>query len=159
MRKLIIGTLSLIFLLSLVSCGENARLYSETPYQGCTVETYQTYSIINCGDGSSTVVNNGTNGQDGKDGQNGSDGLDGRDGINGLIVDVINPCGDAPIINDEVILVMADGGFLAYFHEANDVNPRLALLEPNLTYRTTDGDVCTFRFDASGQITYESHNY
>lgn len=156
----------------LASCGDstNARINADV---NCSVESAGNLTTITCPDGSQSIVINGTDGQNGQDGvdgingsngidgingtdgQNGQDGVDGQDGINGVIVDVMNPCGDAAQTEDEILLVLDNGGVLAYFEQGG--NRRLSLLEPNKRYQTTDGDKCQFEFDASGDITYESH--
>jgi hypothetical protein len=158
---------SMVFLGLLVSCGgsNNASLRADV---NCTVSSQGNLTTITCPDGSQSIVVNGKDGTDGVDGQDGSDGIDGKDGVNGqdgrdgvdgmngVIVDVINPCGDAPQTEDEILFLLDNGGVIAYFE--HNGNRRLSLLEPNKRYQTTDGDKCKFEFDASGTLTYESHN-
>jgi hypothetical protein len=86
---------------------------------------------------------NGTNGVDGKDGIAGKDGLDGVNGRNAF-VEIIDPCGDAPNIIDEVLLRMPDGKILASFSEnVEGRNTRFSLI-PDGTFMTTDGSGCVF---------------
>jgi hypothetical protein len=66
---------------------------------------------------------------------------------------VIDPCGDAPGISDEVLLKTADGHILASFSDnANGKNTRLSILTPG-TYVTTDGSSCVFVVHADGSIS------
>jgi hypothetical protein len=72
-------------------------------------------------------------------------------------VAILNPCGDAPSIYDEVFLKLADGTILASFSDtASGQNTRFSVLTPG-TYTTTDGNHCTFTVDGSGNLTNE-HN-
>jgi hypothetical protein len=91
----------------------------------------------------------------------------GSNGTNGLNtpptpftpVAIINPCGDAPNIYDEVFLKLNNGILLSSFSDkVNGENTRFSLLTSG-TYMTTDGDHCTFTLNASNVITYESHHY
>lgn len=101
---------------------------------------------------------NGLNGADGQDGQDGDDGQDAPPTALTPVA-LLNPCGDAPSIHDEVLIKLADGTLLASFSDnANGANTRFSLLTAG-NYRTTDGDNCTFTVDASGAITNESHHY
>lgn len=69
-------------------------------------------------------------------------------------VNVIDPCGDAPNLIDEILLVLANGQVLVSFSDhKNGNNTRLALLPPG-TYVTTDGSNCAFTVTSDGQITY-----
>lgn len=72
---------------------------------------------------------------------------------------VVNPCGDAPSVYDEVLIKLSNGTLIASFSQnANGQNTRFAIL-PAGTYITTDGDNCTFSVNSNGDITYESHVY
>lgn len=67
-------------------------------------------------------------------------------------VTVLDPCGDAPNIVDEVILRLADGTVLASFStNASGLNTRFAFLSPG-TYQTTDGSNCVFTLNSQGQL-------
>jgi len=60
------------------------------------------------------------------------------------IVEIIDPCGDAPGKYDEVILKLGNGQYLASFSDnANGNNTRLGIL-PTGNYVTTDGTGCNF---------------
>lgn len=100
-------------------------------------------------------------------GLDGSNGLNGNDGQNGLDapptpftpVGLIDPCGDAPGIFDEVFLQMYDGTLLASFSDnANGKNTRFSILVPG-NYTTTDNDNCSFTINNNGDIVNESHHY
>ena len=72
-------------------------------------------------------------------------------------VALLEPCGDAPGIYDEVLLRLSNGTVLASFSDnAAGANTRFSLLGAG-TYTTTDGDSCTFTLDSSGNLTYQSH--
>ena len=97
---------------------------------------------------------NGSDGQDGTDGQDGNDGQDGTNGTNGTnginadltyaVIDIIDPCGDHPTKQDEVILKLGNGKYLSSFSDnANGLNTRFSVLAPG-TYQTTDGTSCVF---------------
>ena len=101
---------------------------------------------------------NGSNGQDGQDGQNGSDGADAPP-TPFTPVGIVDPCGDAPGVYDEVFVKLQNGTLLASFSEnANGKNTRFSVLTPG-TYVTTDGDNCVFTVTAGGSITGENHHY
>lgn len=69
---------------------------------------------------------------------------------------VKDPCGDAPGIYDEVLLVLANKQILVSFSDnANGNNTRFVLLPPG-SYRTTDGSNCYFSTDSQGNI-YAEH--
>lgn len=68
------------------------------------------------------------------------------------VVEVIDPCLDAPGIYDEVILRLANGQLLASFSQnASGLNTRFAILTPG-SYQTTDGSNCSFTVTAEGDI-------
>lgn len=97
-------------------------------------------------------------------GQNGADGEDGVDGEDASLsgftpIALVNPCGDAPGVYDEIFIKLANGTLIASFSEnANGKNTRFVILTAG-TYQTTDGDNCVFTLNNSGTITYESHSY
>lgn len=73
-------------------------------------------------------------------------------------VGIINPCGDAPNLQDEVFLKLQNGTILTSISEnANGKNTRLSFLTQG-TYITTDGDNCRFTIDSVGNISNESHS-
>ncbi len=68
------------------------------------------------------------------------------------VLEVIDPCGDAPGIYDEVILRLANGQLLTSFSEnANGKNTRFSILTPG-SYVTTDGSDCSFTVSADGSV-------
>lgn len=109
----------------------------------------------------------GTNGVDGAKGDTGIQGIAGINGTNGTnapvnpydIAGLINPCGDAPGIYDEVFIKLNNGIVLASFsaNYAGDYT-RFVALAPG-TYVTTDVDSCVFTINSSGVITFENHHY
>lgn len=93
-------------------------------------------------------------------GKKGDTGTSGPAGSNGSsapvnqynVAAILDPCGDAPGITDEVLLRLTNGQLLVFF--ANNVNGdygRLALIGPG-TYSTTDGSGCTFTVDNAGNV-------
>lgn len=97
----------------------------------------------------------------GADGSNGKDGKDGVDGQNAPAspftpVAIIDPCGDAPGIWDEVFLRMSNGTLLASFSDsASGQNTRFSVLTAG-SYVTTDNSHCYFNVDSNGAI-YNEH--
>lgn len=103
----------------------------------------------------------GPQGPQGAQGPAGSDGADGEDAppTPYTPVALINPCGDAPGIADEVFILLANGQLIASFSQsANGDNTRFAVLSPG-NYVTTDGDNCSFTLSSDGSITNESKSY
>jgi len=97
-------------------------------------------------------------------GLNGSDGVDGVDGIDAPIspfmpVDIVNPCGDSPSIDDEIFFRLANGLLVwSQSDNSNGKNTRFSVGRPG-TWQTTDGDGCIFLLDSNLNITYENHHY
>jgi hypothetical protein len=106
-----------------------------------------------------THGNHGINGVDGQDGAQGPAGANGQDGADAPAtaytpVGLLNPCGDAANIADEVLILLANGQVIASYGVNNAV--RFAVLTPG-NYVTTDGDNCTFTLTAAGELVNESH--
>lgn len=60
------------------------------------------------------------------------------------VAEILNPCGDAPGIVDEVLLKLSTGEILASFSaNQSGLNTRFSIIG-NGTYSVTDGSVCTF---------------
>lgn len=92
---------------------------------------------------------------------NGVNGANGQDAAPTPFtpVGIVNPCGDAPGIDDEVFLRLANGSLL--WSESDSVggtNTRLAVARAG-TWQTTDNDQCFFTLDSNFNITYESKHY
>lgn len=79
-------------------------------------------------------------------GRDGKDGVDGKDAV----IEVIDPCGDDPNNEDEVILRLSSGDLLAYFKDGGN-KEFLAILEPG-DYVTTDKQQCRFRVTEDLQV-------
>lgn len=96
-------------------------------------------------------------GKQGPAGAAGADGKAGADGVNAAtsaytISSIADPCGDAPGIIDEVLLILANGQVLVSFSDnTNGKNTRFSILPPG-RYTTTDGSNCTFTISAGGQV-------
>lgn len=109
-----------------------------------------------------SVICDGLNGVDGPIGPEGPQGDPGADGEDGAtpaaspyeVTQVIDPCGDASGIYDEVILKMANGTLIGSFSDNSEGrNTRLSLLTPG-SYVTTDGSNCHFSVSVNGSITW-----
>lgn len=149
----------------LTGCGDSRTVFvtneiegtagpSGTDGAGCNVYTIDQGTLVECGN-NSVVIPNPVNGLNGTDGRDGIDGQDGEDAEVPpyAVVSIIDPCGDAPDIYDEVLLKLANGQFLASFSDnANGKNTRFALV-PVGTYQTTDGSNCTFTINADGSVS------
>lgn len=69
------------------------------------------------------------------------------------IVELIDPCGDAPGIYDEVLLQLQSGAIIASFSQnSSGLNTRLSVI-PNGTYQTTDGSNCIFTV-LNGEVSW-----
>lgn len=105
---------------------------------------------------SEAVICDGLNGKDGAIGETGEQGLQGAEAASSpyQVVQVIDPCGDAPGVWDEVFLKMANGQLIASFSDnANGKNTRLSLLTEG-HYMTTDGSNCQVNVDSGGLVTW-----
>lgn len=70
------------------------------------------------------------------------------------IVSIIDPCGDAAGIHDEVLLRLQDNSILASFSDsASGSNTRFSIIGLG-SYVTTDGSNCHFTVASSGAVTY-----
>lgn len=106
------------------------------------------------------IVCNGLDGEKGEKGNKGDKGDTGNTSppTQFTPIAIIDPCGDASGIYDEVFLKLYDGSILASFSDTVDgKNTRFVLLK-NGTYQTTDGDNCVFTL-MNGAITHENHHY
>lgn len=113
----------------------------------------------------SVTICNGLNGSDGSKGEKGDKGDAGATGPQGpagqsspyLPVELLNPCGDASEVYDEILVRLYDGTILASFSDKeNGQNTRFSIVGPG-SYKTTDGDACYFTIDASGNLTNQHH--
>lgn len=101
---------------------------------------------------------NGTNGTNGTNGSNGTNGANAP--INPYdIAGLINPCGDAPGIYDEVFIKLNNGTVIASFSANNAGDLTRFVVVPAGSYITTDGDNCVFTINSSGIITYQNHTF
>lgn len=115
---------------------------------------------INGKDGA--VGEQGDQGDQGAKGDKGEKGNKGDQGNTGAsapispyeVTQIIDPCGDAPGIFDEVFLKMANGTLIASFSDnANGNNTRLSILTPG-SYVTTDGSNCHIVVHSDGTVTW-----
>jgi len=102
---------------------------------------------------SSTICN----GETGATGSPGAPGIAGPASTSPFdIVQIIDVCGDAPGILDEIFLKLRNGNIVASFSDnANGQNTRFSLLS-NGNFRTTDGSNCFFTVN-NGIITNEHY--
>lgn len=109
-------------------------------YDTCTTSSTEEGVLIECPDGTSSLM---PYAKDGADGLDGSDGADGADGNPGTLIEIVDPCGDNRV-HDEVILKLtnADGStsYVAYFQQGN--KRFLTELQEGIRYSTTDGACC-----------------
>lgn len=175
--------LIILLLASLFGCGERLSTVLTPAPNGINSLVNVLSSTTSCANNGITVVSgldhnrnnnldtsevsqaqevcNGLNGNDGLDGANGQDGRDGSDAPPTPFTPValLNPCGDNPSLNDEVLVLLSNGTLLASFSSnSSGLNTRLGILRAG-TYITTDGDNCTFTLDNSGNITFNSKMY
>lgn len=83
-------------------------------------------------------------------------GTNGEDAVTGAyeIVGLIDPCGDAPGIYDEVFLKLANGTVLASFSDnESGKNTRFSILTAG-NYITTDGSNCHVHVDGAGNVSW-----
>lgn len=80
-------------------------------------------------------------------------GLDGEPLPSQIVsVELINPCGDAPNIHDEVLMKFPDGTIVSSFSDNKEgKNTRFSILTPG-NYMTTDGDNCLFMIGEDGHV-------
>ena len=128
MNKLILITGMLL----LGACGQDTTFSYVDP--SCKVTQGDTGTLIQCPNGSQALIaNNGTQYN---------------------IVTIIDPCGDAPGIYDEVLLQLANGQIVASFSQnAAGDNTRFALI-PQGSYVTTDGSGCRFNVSSTGVVSW-----
>ena len=70
------------------------------------------------------------------------------------VAQIIDPCGNAPAVVDEVLLKLTDGSLLASFSDnSSGKNTRFAVV-PAGNYVTTDGSSCMFHVSSSGAVTW-----
>lgn len=138
MNKLI----SLVFVMSLVACGNNGVLVVNAPAPSCKVKTTDAGTAISCPDGTTAFVPNGL------PGLNGGNGVDGRNGVDATPVTMVQLCEGTPsypstfievafCINNKLYAVYsANGGFMTYLPEgaysSNGIGSRCNLtVKPN----------------------------
>lgn len=103
-------------------------------------------ALITCGD-TNTLVLNGIDGMDGQDGEDASPTAY-------SITELVDPCGDALNIYDEVLLKMGNGMLVASFSDnQNGKNTRLSVVVPG-TYQTTDGSNCIFTVQNDNSVVW-----
>jgi len=86
---------------------------------------------------------------------NGTNGLDAAP-TQFTPVSIIDPCGNHPSVQDEIMLKLSNGQILASFSDnASGLNTRFSLLGAG-SFITSDGSYCFFSVDGSGNI-YNEH--
>lgn len=98
----------------------------------------------------------GQPGLDGQMGPRGEKGELGSPGTPGLDADleIIDPCGDAPGIHDEVLVRLPDGSLLVSMSDqVSGKNTRFVILGPG-DYQTTDGSQCRFSVDQELNVIF-----
>lgn len=136
-----------IGLILVAACGDptSPQFVVETPPEfngadgsSCSVTQIGDGTLITCTDGTSAMVYNGSDGEDGAPGPQGPAGPSGDPAPAGLIADYIDPCGDDTANVDEVIFILNDGRFAAWYKDVGIV----ILGDGN--YVTTDKQKCNF---------------
>lgn len=161
---------NLVLLISLLACGRdsNASKAWECSVRGnkCPKQTVE-----------GTPGPQGRDGRDGRDGQPGETGPPGEPGESGLDgqigprgekgepgspgtpgqdaeLEIIDPCGDAPGIHDEVLVRLPDGSLLVSMSDqVSGKNTRFVILGPG-DYQTTDGSSCVFSVDQELNVIF-----
>lgn len=106
----------------------------------CTVTSAINGAIISCENGTSVLILNGEDAPP----------------TAYSIVELVDPCGDAPGIYDEVFLRLQNGLLVASFSDnSNGKNTRFAVLTPG-SYQTTDGSGCYFSINSNNEV-YNEH--
>ena len=113
-------------------------------------------SLIQCSDGTSSLVLNGTNGSNGvngTNGTNGTNGINGTNGTNGTVISSIQFCPGTPSYPS----VFPEVGFLINgtiyaVYSAND--GFLTALTPGTYSSNAIGNSCTFTVNANGTISH-----
>jgi hypothetical protein len=86
----------------------------------------------------------------------GTNGLDGEKAVPSVyeITEIVDPCGDAPDIYDEIFLKTSNGTLIASFSDAaNGNNTRFSILTPG-NYVTTDGSNCHLTVNNDGTVSW-----
>ena len=126
----------------------------------CSITDTNGGALVSCGD-ETVLIKDGMKGATGTQGEPGTSVPDGAS----LLIAVINPCGDAPGIYDEIVFVDTDGHAYAYYEDNadytsyKDQNRRIIEIPVNTYLRTTDGDNCKFKLDGGANLIFESHTY
>lgn len=94
----------------------------------------------------------GPQGPKGEPGEPGAPGQPGEPGAPGAdaVLAIIDPCGDHPGHQDEVLLLLSNGQYLAYFRGFGS-EEFLTILEWGKSYVTTDDQECHFKISATGE--------
>lgn len=70
----------------------------------------------------------------------------------GTIREIIDPCGDMPDKQDEILIISGNGNVFAYFEGSNSTR-FLTILDEG-QYVTSDLQACVFQINSNGSITY-----
>lgn len=167
----------LLGVLTLTGCGNDGRdgINGTSGVNGLTSLvglTRVSADPVLCASGSGTVITTGVdlNGNlilDNDEVQQTSVVCDGTNGVNGTngapasqyaVLKLIDPCGDAPGIYDEIGLRLVNGTIVFLFADnAAGNNPRLSVIGPG-SYVTTDGSNCHFTVNAGLNLTDQLGN-
>ena len=98
----------------------------------------------------SADICNGEQGSQGEAGENGQD----APATAFTPVALVDPCGDADGILDEVLIQLNNGTLItSVSNNGNAQTTRLSVVDAG-TYSTTDGSSCTFTVDGSGNVSW-----
>lgn len=171
MRRLLFGVFVIITIVLALSCGRDGEQGPPGP-NGHNAVVGMTPAGAECANGGTIILSatdlNDNGLVDAEDGNiqssticNGTNGTNGSNGTNApptpfTPVGLIDPCGDAAGIYDEVFIRLSNGTLLASFSDnVNGQNTRFAVITAG-SYMTTDGSRCYFSVDASGNL-YNEH--
>lgn len=118
-------------------------------------------ALITCGVTTALLLN-GETGATGSQGNTGNTGAAGQNGTNAVlppfsVLTLLDPCGDAPGIYDEVFFKLVNGTVIASFsNNFNGDYTRLSVISPG-SFITTDASNCYFSVDANGNLFNEHY--
>lgn len=74
------------------------------------------------------------------------------------IIEIVDPCGDAAGIFDEVFLRLSNGTLIASFSDsASGNNTRFSVIVDGVNYKTTDGSNCYFSVTPNDFRLFNEH--
>jgi hypothetical protein len=143
--KYILVTVSML----LVGC---AKYHSGKDAPPCTTYTTSVGAIIQCPDGTQTLIPNGAQGAAGTSGSDGARGADGASGSNGTVIVAVDLCPGITSTQYRETLLRIDGKLYGVYYDAGAQRTFLSEIGPG-SWVTTDGRSCYFTVNADLSIT------